>query len=200
MRYSVLPFLYRIFPLAGLSLLAVAVYWFVQISEPAAPEVQSKKPGHTVDYLIEDFSASLLNKEGGTHYRIQGEKLIHYEDDGSYDALQPRLRGFFPGQPEFTVRANFGTLSGDGEQAELFGNAELLRLPTVGPPAREQLSARSEFFRIFVNQDILETDQPIVLQNGRSTVTANGAVYNNVTRLMTLSGDVHGTLPPALKK
>lgn len=196
MRYSVLPFLYRIFPLAVLSLLAVAVYWFVQTNQPAIPGVESKKPGHTADYLMEDFSASLLNKQGGTHYRIQGDKLIHYEDDGSYDAMQPRLRGFFPGQPEFTVRANFGTLSGDGEQAELFGNAELVRLAAVGPPAREQMSARSEFFRVFVNKDILETDQPIVLQSGRSMMQANGAVYNNVTRVMTLNGDVHGTLPP----
>ena len=200
MRVSVLPFLYRIFPLTGLSLLAVAVYWFVKMSEPAVSVVKSKKPGHTVDYLMENFSASLLNKEGGTHYRIQGDKLIHYEDDGSYDALQPKLRGFFPGQPEFSVHANFGTLSGDGELAELFGNAELIRSSTAGPRAREQVTARSEFFRFFVNQDILETDQPIVLQSGQSTMMANGAVYNNVTRLMTLSGNVHGTLPATLKK
>lgn len=201
MHYHPISFLYRSLPLLALATLAAIVYWFVQMGEHTAANTTKKNLQHTVDYLAENFSVSILNEQGTTHYRIHGNKLAHYEDDLSYDVTDPQLRAFLPAQPQLTVRADFGTMSGDNEKIELFGNAQLLRdakLSAQNTIVSAPLSARSDFFRLFPNKDILETDRPIELRHGASLINAVGATYNNVNRVLELHNNVQGQLHPLL--
>ncbi|MCC7007095.1 MAG: LPS export ABC transporter periplasmic protein LptC [Ottowia sp.] len=193
-------FLYHKIPLFILMLLVCALCWFVQLyqSDDAIKESPSSR-AHIVDYFMENFNGSVLNKEGGAHYRVKGSLLKHYEDDASYDVTQPALRAFYPNQPELTVIAKRGTMSGDSEVIELFGDAQLWRAPAIRTSAKRSSSfaevrVRSEFFRVFLKQDIVETDQPVTVLNGTSVAYADGMVYNNITRTVALNGRVHGHL------
>lgn len=188
-------FLYRIFPVLILFFIACGVYWFTRLNE--LNQVRQEiaiPPRHVADYLMQNFSGSMLNKEGLVRYRIQGDVLVRYEDDHSYEITNPALRLFHPEQPELTVSARIGKMDGIGEQVDLLGDARLVRSAVKNSKPSAEIRAQSEFFRMLINQDILETNLPVKLYHGASMMTADGMTYRNVERSIELRGNVHGLL------
>jgi len=53
----------------------------------------------------------------------------------------------------------------------------------------------SEKFKIFLNDDVIKTSLPVVLEQGQSVMTSQeGAVFDNVTQKLTMIGQVRGRL------
>lgn len=188
-------FLYRILPVLTLSIIAATVYWFARLNElNQAQSHPTRVPQHIAEYSVQNFSGSILNKQGLAHYRMQGHILVRYEDDHSYEITRPALRLFRPDQPELTVTAKLGKMDEQGEQIDLIGDASLIRAATTTPRASAEIRAQSETFRVLVNQDILKTDLPVQVQQGASIITANGMIYHNLDRFIEFQGNVKGTL------
>jgi lipopolysaccharide export system protein LptC len=58
--------------------------------------------------------------------------------------------------------------------------------------------ASSSYFKVLINDDIIETDRPIKLEQGMSVMhSTEGGVFNNVEQSMTLSGQVKGRIERA---
>jgi lipopolysaccharide export system protein LptC len=55
--------------------------------------------------------------------------------------------------------------------------------------------ARSSYFKVLINDDIIETDKPITLEQGVSVMrSTDGGVFNNIEQSMVLSGQVRGRI------
>ena len=55
--------------------------------------------------------------------------------------------------------------------------------------------ARSSYFKVLINDDIIETDKPITLEQGVSVIrSTDGGVFNNIEQSMVLSGQVRGRI------
>jgi lipopolysaccharide export system protein LptC len=55
--------------------------------------------------------------------------------------------------------------------------------------------ARSSYFKVLINDDIIETDKPITLEQGLSVIrSTDGGVFNNIEQSMVLSGQVRGRI------
>jgi lipopolysaccharide export system protein LptC len=55
--------------------------------------------------------------------------------------------------------------------------------------------ARSSYFKVLINDDIIETDKPITLEQGVSIIhSTDGGVFNNIEQSMVLSGQVRGRI------
>jgi lipopolysaccharide export system protein LptC len=58
--------------------------------------------------------------------------------------------------------------------------------------------ASSSYFKVLINDDIIETDRPITLEQGMSVMhSTEGGVFNNIEQSMTLSGQVKGRIERA---
>jgi lipopolysaccharide export system protein LptC len=58
--------------------------------------------------------------------------------------------------------------------------------------------ARSSYFKVLINDDIIETDKPITLEQGVSVIrSTDGGVFNNIEQSMVLSGQVRGRIERA---
>jgi lipopolysaccharide export system protein LptC len=156
---------------------------------------------HEPDYIINDGALSALNELGNTKYRILGKKVTHYDDDASIDILTPRLRLFQPNKAPVTVKADTGHLDGDLTILDLIDNASIFRpaqAATAVEPASPRMLASSSYFKVLINDDIIETDRPITLEQGMSVMhSTEGGVFNNIEQSMTLSGQVKGRIERA---
>ena len=143
-------------------------------------------------------SLSALNELGSTKYRVLGKKVIHYDDDASIDIEKPRMRLFPPEKSPVTVKSDTGHLDGDLTILDLLGNAEIFRPPqaaTETEPARPRMLARSSYFKVLINDDVIETDKPITLEQGMSVMHSNdGGIFNNIEQSLVLSGQVRGRI------
>lgn len=156
---------------------------------------------HEPDYIIQHGTLSALNEQGNTKYRILGNKVTHYDDDASIDIDLPRMRLFQESKPPVTVKSNTGHLDGDLTILELFDNASIFRpaqAATTTEPATLRMLASSSYFKVFINDDIIETNRPITLEQGMSTMhSTDGGTFDNIQQSMTLSGQVKGRIERA---
>ncbi|AOR68692.1 LPS export ABC transporter periplasmic protein LptC [Burkholderia stabilis] len=182
----------QLLPLAAVAALAGITWWLLQATLPPPGEGVAQPKRHTPDYFADNFSVTELDQSGTTQYRLTAANLIHYEDTENSDLTDPAMRAFQPGKPVVTTTAKRGTVNGDVSIVDLYDDARILRAAGGGDP---QMQADSQHFRIFVNDDVIQTEKPVKLQRGLSLVNAtDGMKYNNVTRVIELYGNVRGTI------
>jgi lipopolysaccharide export system protein LptC len=58
--------------------------------------------------------------------------------------------------------------------------------------------AKSSYFQVLINDDIITTDKPVELEQGLSIMqSTDGGVFDNVRQSMQLLGIVKGRIEPA---
>lgn len=195
--------LFGLMPLLLMGLLTLITFWLVEKNTPPEKSAVARARLHEPDYTIQEGTLSALNEVGATKYRVTGKKLIHYDDDASIDILTPRMRLFQPDKPPVTVKADTGHLDGDLTIMDLYDNAEIFRpaqAATETQPASLRMLASSSYFKVLINDDIIETDRPITLEQGMSIMNSTaGGRFNNVDQSMALSGQVKGRIERAPK-
>ena len=193
--------LLRLMPLILMIGLTLATFWLVQKNTPPEKSALERARLHEPDYTINDGALSALNELGNTKYRILGKKVIHYDDDASIDILTPRMRFFQAGKAPVTVKSDSGHLDGDLTVLDLIDNASIFRpaqAATATEPATLRMLASSSYFKVLINDDIIETNKPITLEQGMSVMNSTeGGIFNNVEQSMTLSGHVKGRIERA---
>ena len=195
MYFSPFPFLYRVLPVLALAVIAGGVYWLARMNEIGQIQTDVvESPRHIAEYTMQNFSGSMLNNQGVARYRIQGEILVRYEDDHSYEITRPALRLFRPEHPEITVTSRFGKMDAHAEEIDLLGDANLVRAAVQVPRPSPEIHAHAEAFHVFVNEEVLVTDVPVELRQGGSIITADGMTYRNLERFLEFRGNVKSTL------
>ena len=188
----------RMMPLILMGILTLITFWLVKKSNAPEGEVLERVRLHEPDYVITNGTLSALNEAGNTKYRVLGKKVIHYDDDASIDIATPRMRLFQLDKAPVTVKADTGHLDGDLTILDLIDNAQIFRpaqAATATEPATLRMLAQSSYFRVLINDDIIETDRPIRLEQGMSVMNSNvGGSFNNVDQSMVLSGQVRGRI------
>ncbi|MBJ7379553.1 MAG: LPS export ABC transporter periplasmic protein LptC [Polynucleobacter sp.] len=197
-RTSAFRFLFRVMPFLIMALLTLLTFWLVKKSAPPETSLLQRVPKHEPDYILNNGVLSNLNELGQTKYRLLGKKLIHYEDDASIDITKPRMRSFNEGKAPVTVTANMGHLDGDVSILDLNGNGEIFRPAqeaNAEKKASPQMIARSDYFQVLINDDVIKTHLPIQLEQGFSVLNSSeGGTFNNVQQSMVLNGRVKGRI------
>jgi len=193
--------LLRLMPLILMGTLTLLTFWLVQKNTPPEKSTLERVRLHEPDYTIKDGALSALNELGNTKYRILGNKVTHYDDDASIDILRPRMRLFQAEKAPVTVKADTGHLDGDLTILDLFDNASIFRpaqAASESQPATLRMLASSSYFKVLINDDIIETNRPITLEQGMSIMNSTeGGVFNNVEQSMVLTGQVKGRIERA---
>ena len=188
----------RLMPLILMGTLTLVTFWLVKKNTPTEKSAIERVRLHEPDYIITNGALSALDEFGNTKYRVLGKKVIHYDDDASIDIETPRIRLFPPAKSPITVKADMGYLDGDLTILDLVNNAEIYRPPQAASatePARPRMLASSSYFKVLINDDIIETDKPITLEQGLSVIqAADGGIFNNIDQSMVLSGQVKGRI------
>ncbi len=184
----------RLLPLLLMAVVAGSTFWLVQINTQqegtTAPTVRKHEP----DYYMERFSATELAQDGSTKMRFTGDKMVHFDDDQTYEVTRPAMRAYQPDRPPVTARADRGRMNAEGSVIDLYGNGFIERQKGADAAKDPLMTAASEYFQVLVNDDIVKTDKAVKLTRGPSVMTANGLIFNNVTREVQLLGNVRGTI------
>jgi len=193
--------LLRLMPLILMGLLTLLTFWLVQKNTPPEKSTLERVRLHEPDYTIKDGALSALNELGNTKYRILGNKVTHYDDDASIDILTPRMRFFQLDKAPVTVKSDTGHLDGDLTILDLFDNASIFRPAQAASPTQPatlRMLASSSYFKVLINDDIIETNRPITLEQGMSIMNSTeGGIFNNVEQSMVLTGQVKGRIERA---
>jgi lipopolysaccharide export system protein LptC len=175
----------RLFPLGLMLVLALLTFWLDRAVRDETTNPSQRR--HDPDYLVHDFSSTSFNRLGRVETTITAEKMLHYPDDDSTELILPRVTQEKPTEPRFTVRADRGVLSREGDEIFLYDNVLLVREPDERHAATRMTTS---FLHIVRDRSIVRTDRQVTIVEGRRSLTGRGLEYNNDTRELLLRSDV----------
>lgn len=186
-------------PLLLMGLMAMTTYWLVR-NTPVMDEAQLEAaPRHVPDYFMRDFSVKVFGEDGKLKSEIVGLEGRHFPDTDTLEIDQPRIRLLGAQGRTTTAVARRGLINADGSEAQLFGQAVVIREASTNAQgvALPRSELQSEFLHLFANTEQVRSHLPVVLVRGAGDrFTADGMDYDNLDRVMQLKGRVHGTLQP----
>jgi lipopolysaccharide export system protein LptC len=183
-------------PLVMMAVLAAGTWWLVRI----APKVEGPAPvaavRHEPDYVMSRFVVQRFGADGTLRTQIEGDTLRHFPDNDTLEIDAARIRAIAEDGTVTLASARRALSNGDGSEVQLIGDARVLRPQT---DRQDTIEFRGEFLHAFRNIEQVRSDQPVVVTQGASVVRAEGMVYDNLGRVVTLKGRTRATFvsPPA---
>ena len=175
----------RLFPLGLMLALALLTFYLERtVREEDAPPALRR---HDPDYIVAKFTTTTYNRDGDAETVMSAERMVHYPDDDTTEIFGPRVVQTKPNQPRYTVRAERGQLSRDGDEVFLFGTVVLVRVASEhGPEARMD----TEFLHVLRERSLVRTDREVRIVEGARLLSGRGMEYNNESRELLLRHDV----------
>lgn len=176
------------FPLAIVGALVLLTTWLGQLAEtPKSPGGDSI--GHYPDYFVEDFNATAFDPSGQPRYRLAAVRMTHFADDETAELEAPRFVREGGDVARVVVRSLRGLVTGDGENVYFLGDVRMLR-EQRGNGAPLELS--SEYLRVIPDSNVIRTDKPVLIKNGRAEVRGGAMRADGDKKTLVLTGRVKG--------
>ncbi len=182
----------RLFPLALMLSLALLTLWLehqVHLEDAQHPALRRHDP----DYIVNNFTSTTYNGQGDVEGVFSAAQMLHYPDDDSTELTAPRVVQSKPQQPRFTVRAERGALSREGDDIFLYDNVVLVREAFQAQP---EARMSTSFLHIVRDRALARTDREVLFEEPGRWLKGRGMEYHNETRELFLRNEVRGQYEP----
>ena len=175
----------RIFPLALMLALALLTFYLERtVRDDESPPALRR---HDPDYVVTNFTTTTYTGEGAVETVMSAERMVHYPDDDTTELFAPRVVYAKPQQPRFSVRAERGELSRDGDEIFLYGDVVLVRDAAANRP---EARMTTDFLHVLRDRSLVRTDRLVKIVEGGRSLEGRGMEYNNASRELVLRADV----------
>jgi len=113
------------------------------------------------DYTLTDFKTIQMDEHGHLKNQLMAETMTHYPDTNTHLTAPQMVFYKENGQPKWTVRAEQGEVSSNGNQIWLLGHTTLLQQSTPSQP--EPLKIISQDVRVQLDTEYAETAAPTTI-------------------------------------
>jgi lipopolysaccharide export system protein LptC len=185
-------------PLVMMGLLALGTYWLVRNTPTFSAPEAARQVGHEVDYFMQHFTIKTFGEDGKLKSEIAGAEARHFVDTDILEIDQARINSVNINRQLTTATANRAYSNGDGSEVQLTGNARIVREASQDAQGKQtpRLEFRGEFLHAFLNEERVQSHQPVLLIRGSDQFTGNVFSYNNLDQVAVLTGRVRGVLVP----
>lgn len=175
-------------PLAIAAALAGLTLWLNHATR-VTPQQDNGGFGHTPDYFVENFQATAFDVEGHPLHLLRAERMVHYMDDDTTSLTEPRYEQHPPGRPVVRARAEKGVVSGNGDHVHFLDGVLVERIT----PSGQVLEMRTDYLHVTPDAEQMQTNQPLVITQDRSVMTAGGMAADGRAGTLLFRGPVQGT-------
>ena len=186
-------------PIILTAAVALGTYWLVRNAPKLLEPTAKAAPTHEPDYFMRDFVIKNFLPNGDLRSELYGAEGRHYPDTDTIEVDKVRMRSISPEGLVTRSTANRGLSNSDGSELQLFGNAIVIRDPSVGPDGKPtpRLEFRGEFLHAFVDTERVTSNQPVTLIRDKDQFTGDTLDYDNLSGVANLKGRVRGVLIPS---
>ena len=181
----------RLFPLGLMLALALLTFYLERtVREDDTPAAARR---HDPDYYVTNFTTTTYNREGAAETMMSAARMVHYPDDDTTELEAPRVVQSKPNEPRYSVRAERGQLSRDGDEIFLYGDVVLVRDASEHAPAARMTT---EFLHVLRDRSLVRSDREVKIVEGSRSLQGRGMEYNNESRELLLRHDVQARFNP----
>ncbi len=177
-------------PLLLMALLALATWWLVK-NTPGALPAQDRDPARQEpDYTMRSFTLQRFAPDGHLRVHLEGSELRHYPGGDRLEVDSVNVHAVAPDGRITLATAQHAVSNGDANRLQLNGGAEVTSVDASDVP----IVIRSEFLEALLDTDVVRTDRPVQVLQGRNVVRAAGLVYDHRRRQLELKGPMRAVL------
>ena len=175
----------RLFPLGLMLALALLTFYLERtVREDDTPAAARR---HDPDYYVTNFTTTTYNRAGAPETMMSAARMVHYPDDDTTELEAPRVVQSKPNEPRYSVRAERGQLSRDGDEIFLYGDVVLVRDASEHAP---EARMTTEFLHVLRDRSLVRSDREVKIVEGSRSLQGRGMEYNNESRELLLRHDV----------
>lgn len=185
-------------PVLLMGVLAMATYWLVRSSPTASAPTPAVLVQHQPDYFMRKFSVKTFDAGGRLKSEVSGGEARHFPDTDTLEIDQVHIRSFNPQGQLITATARQAVTNSDASEVQLMGNARVVRdaVPDQNGQPQPGMTFAGEFLHAFMNTERVKSHKPVELTRGKDHFTADSMDFDNLGRVMVLTGRVRGQLVP----
>lgn len=172
-------------PLLPLLGLLLGSYWLSLQVQPL-PSL-SKEARHDVDFTIDRLSSTVLDKQGVPRSTLSAEKMWHFSDDDTTHLQMPNVVSLKADQPPVNITAKLGTLSKHNDDVFMHDDVVITR---TSPKTLNEMRFETDYLHISSDQDVADTDHPVLMYDKKNVVSAVGLLFDNQARTVKLLSQV----------
>ena len=153
---------------------------------------------HEADYILTKFSVKTFTPEGKLKSELLGGEAKHFPDTDTIEVETVRINNFNDrGRLTTITSANRALSNADTSEVQFSGDAKSVREATNDANGQWQpkLEIKGEFLHAYTQDERIKSHLPVTLQRGNSIVSAGAFEYDNLSRVVTLQGQVKAVLP-----
>lgn len=186
-------------PIILTAAVALGTYWLVRNAPKLLEPTAKVAPTHEPDYFMRDFVIKNFLPNGDLRSELHGVEGRHYPDTDTIEVDKVRMRTVSPEGLVTRGSADRGVSNSDGSEVQLFGNAIVIRDPSVGPNGKPtpRLEFRGDFLHAYVDTERVTSNKPVTLIRGTDQFTGDTLDYDNLSGVANLNGRVRGVLIPS---
>ncbi len=179
-----------------LVLISVIVTASIQLSEKITEQAlppDSSLSKDEIDYSIEDFNLSLLDKEGIMQYHLNAVSMLHYKKSDQTILKEPKLELLRTPGEQWQMLAREGQISPRGKDLLLQGKVSITRAATA---TQEALIMTTESLNISTSTNTVNTEDNIYLKGDGIKLQAKGLFIDINQELIQLLANVKVSYDP----
>jgi lipopolysaccharide export system protein LptC len=180
--------------IAALLLAAVTAssYWYSR--EMRRPTVRTPPTPGAPDFIVERVALTQFDERGRANYKLLADKLSYFTENDDIELTRPHLVSLQPGQAQVQATSDRARVTHAGEKVLMQGDVLLRRDGHGGQPP---LTVRTERMTVVPDTEHFSTDVPVLIEQGESKLSGAAMDYDNLKRVLTISGELRGELAPA---
>lgn len=166
-----------------------ALTWWLNHATTSADKQDNGGFSHTPDYYLDNFSATAFDANGQPLHVLRARHMVHYMDDDTTSLTEPHYEQHGAAGPMVRVQARRGAVSGNGDHVHFLDDVRLSREADNGGA----LELRTAYLHVIPDAQQMQTNKPLEVRLGESTLSASGMYADGKRRIMTFTGRVRGT-------
>jgi lipopolysaccharide export system protein LptC len=184
----------RISMLIAALLLAVVTatsYWYSR--EMRRPVRHTPPLPGTPDFIVDRVVVTQFDETGQARYKLFADRLTHFNENDDLELGKPRLVSLRPDQPQVQASSHRARVINAGETVLMEGAVLIQRPAGGGQPA---MTIRAERMTAVPDEERFTTDVPALIERGDARLAGGAMDYDNIRRVLTVTGRLRGELAP----
>ena len=179
--------------LALAGFMALGSFWLTMVLKKSQSDSNAALQRTEPDYFVYNFNYVKMQPNGQPQYHLTGSKLTHYPADDSLLIDLPVYKNLDANKPPQTMRSERAIAKEDNTKIHMYDNVKADRLATA---TTESFHLATEYLLVFPDEDTIQTDKPVAVQRGNSTMHGVGMFANNATGEMRLHRQTRVMIAP----
>ena len=175
-----------------LAVVTATSYWYAREMRRPIPRA-APSPG-TPDFIVDRVVLTQFDDRGQARYKLFAEQMTHFGENDDIELARPRLVGLQPDQPQVQASSATARVTNAGEKGLMKGDVLLQRAASGNEP---QLTIRTQRMTALPDEERFFSEVPVRIERNGSTLSGAAMDYENVRRVLTVSGGMRGELAQA---